>query len=284
MNALRKVLKDPFSHFIIIGALLFALYPLVSSEDETPEQEIVISATDVVQMINNWNKRWNSAPSEVELTNLIEQQIREEIFYREALALNLDKGDAVIRRRLADKMSYLVNDVVVPPEATELQLQQFMEQNPDKFMSPIRFTFDHYYFNPDLYDEQQMQTKVAAAQEAILKGVAVNDDDFLGEKHFQSFPAHQIARLFGRHFPNELEELTLNEWSTPLVSGYGVHLVKVTQREQEELAKLADIRPYVLREWQARQQVLSNISVYEKLRAGYDIEIIMPEAMTSNGN
>lgn len=276
MNALQKVLKDPFSHFILIGTLLFFLYGWLSIDEKGADNRIVISEYEVETIVNNWQQRWNTPPTEAELAGMIEQKIREEILYREAMSLNLDQDDVVIRRRLADKMSYIINDVLVPEQATDQQLQLFMDSHPDKFISPVRFTFSHYYFDDNLQNTIKIADRVVAAQIAIRNGEKVLDDDFPGKKYIEDLPEHQIARLFGRNFAEQLEPLILNEWSDPLKSGYGLHLVNVVKRTKATTAELSDIRSRVLKEWQVNQQKKSNINAYQSLRAAYDIKIEMP--------
>ena len=277
MNTLLKILKDPFSHFIIIGILLFVSYQIITPDEQQLDNQITISEKEVGNIIVNWKKRWNSAPTTAQLTNLIEQQIREEILYREALMLNLQQGDTVIRRRLADKMAFIVNDIVVPTQATDKQLQDFMKKFPDKFLIAERISFKHYYFNPDLYSDKEMQVALLIAKQQLIKGLPVASDDFAGKSEFNLLPEHQIARLFGREFPQKLTSLSVDEWSEPIQSGYGKHLVKISQRSEGALAQLDDIRDYVLQEWRAQQQITANIEVYQSLRSNYEIDIVIPD-------
>ena len=277
MNTLLKILKDPFSHFIIIGILLFVSYQIITPEEQQLDNQITISENEVGNIIVNWKKRWNSAPTTAQLNNLIEQQVREEIFYREALMLNLQQGDTVIRRRLADKMAFIVNDIVVPTQATDKQLQDFMQKYPDKFLIAERISFKHYYFNSDLHSDKEMQAALLIGKQQLINGLPLKSDDFAGKSEFNLLPEHQIARLFGRDFPQKLASLSVDEWSEPIQSGYGQHLVKISQRSEGIIAELDDIRDYVLQEWRAQQQITANIEVYQSLRSNYDIDIVMPD-------
>lgn len=271
----EKLIKDPFTHFLIIGGLLFALYQLFGNKNDGYNNQIIISELEINNTINNWQNRWQRLPSEAELQTVLEQQVRQEVFYREALALDLGKDDPVVRRRLAEKMMFIANDLLVPEQASDSQLIDFMKAFPEKFSKPIVTTFKQIYFNPDLHDSK-------LSQQIKNYQVALNDkdrqveaqklgDDFNGEFEYQHLPDHQTARFFGQQFTAQLSQLPIGRWEGPINSGYGQHLVNIQTRSKAELIPLQQVRDKVLIEWRAEQQKRSNDALYAKLRDNYEV-------------
>ncbi|MGF1901628.1 hypothetical protein [Aliivibrio sifiae] len=276
-----KIIKDPFIHFMVIGAALFAVYEFNRDADEGNINQITISEIEVNNAINGWEKRWQRLPSDKELQAVLEQKVRQEVFYREALALNLGQDDPVVRRRLAEKMMFIANDLVVPEQASDKQLTAFMQSSPDKFTKPVITTFKHVYFNPDLHNIEtaELLTFIEEQRKALNDDreppidYQTLSDDFYNDLSIQNIPEYQIARIFGKQFTQELAQVPSGEWYGPITSGYGKHLIKMEYRSEPELTPLSDIRDKVLASWKVAQQKQSNDSLYESLRGNYDVVI-----------
>ena len=109
---MKKILKEPLFHFLVIGALIFVVFSAFNKEEvSTGGKKIVVSSGDIERLAANWSKKWNRQPTEDELKGLVNSYIKEEVYYREALALGLDKDDSILRRRLMQKMEFLSNDL-----------------------------------------------------------------------------------------------------------------------------------------------------------------------------
>ena len=142
--------REPLVHFLVLGALLFGLFALVNNEASSKSpNRIEITSADVDRLQERWTKQWNRPPTETELKSLIEAYLREEILYREALALGLDQNDTIIRRRLAQKMEFLFEDLADQVEPTDEELKRYFDRNRDQYRLPARFSFAHVYFSVD---------------------------------------------------------------------------------------------------------------------------------------
>ena len=274
----KQFIRDPFAHFILIGAGLFVLYALVNDKELAPNR-IIISEADIQRTANQWQQKWHRAPSESELLKVIERQIREEIYYREAQALDLGRDDPIIRRRLAEKMEFIASDLLVPSDPADEELAAYLAANPDTFVSPIRLSFSHIFYSADSVSRERQSN-----QETLLTRLNESSDpqaysglgdSFNGKQHYEQIADYQIARIFGRRFEEQLIALPVGQWLGPIESGYGRHLVRIDDRIDAKLPPLTDIRDKVLPYWRAQQQLRSNDSLYAKLRENYQIVIMM---------
>ena len=125
---LKQVLKEPLIHFLFIGAVLFVLFGIVGESDTVPNNRIEVTQADIDRLIATWQRRWNRLPAPSEVNNLIESYVREEILYREAVAMGLEKDDSVVRRRMAQKVKFLFEDISTPPEPSDADLQTYLEK------------------------------------------------------------------------------------------------------------------------------------------------------------
>ena len=274
----RQFIRDPFAHFILIGAALFGLYALVNDEELAPNR-IIISEADIQRTANQWQQKWHRPPSESELLKVIERQIREEIYYREALALGLGQEDPIIRRRLAEKMEFIANDLLVPSDPSDEELAAYLAANPDKFVSPVRLSFSHIFYSADNVNSASQSNQETLLthlnQSAEPKAYSGLGDSFNGKQHYEQIADYQIARIFGRRFEEQLIALPVGQWLGPIESGYGQHLVRIDDRIDAKLPPPTDIHDKVLPYWLAQQQERSNDSLYAKLKENYQIVIMM---------
>ena len=148
--AFKKLLREPLLHFVAIGALLFVVAGVMGKSGTTdPERRLVVTEGEVLRLIEGWSRTWQRPPTRRELDGLIEDYIQEEIMYREAMAMGLDRDDAIIRRRLRQKMEFLSEDIAASIAPTGVELQAYLAENPDKFRVPPRYSFTHVYFSAD---------------------------------------------------------------------------------------------------------------------------------------
>jgi PPIC-type PPIASE domain len=268
-------LREPLLHFLVIGTGLFLLYHFVRGGNETAPREIVISEPRIEALAENFGRTWMRPPTPQEMRGLVDDYVKEEVFYREAIAMGLDRDDTVIRRRLRQKMEFVSEDAAATAEPTEAQLQQFLTQHPEKFVKPARVTFEQVFVNAE-------QRGAAARRDAeqILAGLqsgrasatpADAGDATLLPAALEDASPQQIAGSFGDEFGKQLDAAPIGQWSGPIVSTFGLHLVRVTARSAGVLPKLADIRPLVVREWQAQQRTQAADSFYSSLRTKYAV-------------
>ena len=274
---LRKWLREPLLHFLLIGGALFILYGLQNDDTVDDSNRIIISETDIDRLITLWEKKWQRLPTQQELDGLIESQIREEVLYREALAMGLDQGDTIVRRRLAQKVEFISADIASQDEPSEADLQAYLDAHPDKFGVPARVSFQQVYFNADKrgdsaqQDAKQLLEKLT--QPASVVDITVAGDPFMfGQKH-ENLTRHGVARLFGKEFTNRLFELEVDSWNGPVISGYGLHLVWIDAKSDPVPSELDDVRDRVHTELMAEQRKKMDAAFYAELRKRYEITI-----------
>jgi len=273
-----RLLREPLVHFLLLGGAVFVLFALTRDPVEAaPRDEIVVTAAQVEQLAMVFKKTWQRPPTQADLGKMIEARIREEVYYREALAAGLDKDDAIVRRRMKQKLEFMLEDIGGQVAPTEKELQDFLDKNGDRFRREPRFTFKHVYFSTD-------KRKNAAEDARSLLGRlkqegAKADTSSLGDRlmmiapAFKDAPQREVARAFGREFPAQLAKIPTGEWSGPIRSGYGLHLVFLTSRVEGAVAKLDEIREVVVREWRVINRREMNEALYKELRKKYSISV-----------
>jgi len=269
-------LKEPLFHFLLIGAGLFMLYGWQADDTVRPDQ-IVFTEAKIDRLINMWERKWQRLPTQQELQGLIEQQIREEVLYREALAMGLDKDDMMVRRRMSQKMEFISNDLTSLAEPDDEQLQAYLDSNPDKFAIPGRISYSQVYLNADQHGDQLFadaeRLLAELSQSAVDIDISMAGDSFMGGYSFDDETDFGVARIFGKAFATELFKLPVGEWSGPVESGYGLHLVRVDSRTDSRAPSLDQVRDKVRGEWLSEQQRKNNDLLYEVLRERYEIII-----------
>ena len=277
-SPLSRFIRSPLLHFLVLGALLFVLYSIYGDKGQMENKEIVVSAQQVELLSSLWEKQWRRPPMPQELEGLINSYIREEVLYREALAMGLDRDDTVVRRRLAQKIEFLAQDLATRGEPSEQELRTFFEEHPEIFEEPGRITFSHVYINVDQHGNDSFDV----AEEVLGKLQAGGDPDGLGDRfmlqkdYLRKSPS-EVARHFGSQFADEVFEIEMGEWQGPVQSGYGLHLVLVESQEEPYLPQLEDVRGEVRDEFQSFRRREVDELFYNKLREGYEIVIEEPQ-------
>lgn len=279
---MTRWLKEPLFHFLLIGAGLFMLYGWQSDDDATRPDQIVFTEAKVDQLINLWERKWQRLPTQRELQGLIEQQIREEVLYREALAIGLDKNDQVVRRRMSQKMEFISNDLASLAEPDDEQLQTYLATHVEKFSIPPRISYSQIYLNVNQRGEQVYAEVEKILEElsesAIDIDISMLGDSFMGGYSFNDETDYGVSRLFGEVFTQQIFELPVGKWAGPVESGYGLHLVRVDSRTDSRVPPLQQVRDKVRVEWVAEQQRKTNDMLYSELRKRYEITIEGPAA------
>ncbi|MBW2144072.1 MAG: peptidyl-prolyl cis-trans isomerase, partial [Deltaproteobacteria bacterium] len=221
----------------------------------------------------NWSKRWNRPPTETELRGRVESYIREEVYYREALALGLDKDDTILRRRLMQKMGFLSNDLAELNTPDESALNQYFIDHKDKYELPARVSFTHIYFSLD-----KRGAKAVEDAKNVLSGLNAlrapeKGDSFMLEYNFVQETPFEVARLFGKGFTDQLFKLETNTWQGPIASGYGLHLVRISKKIAARMPELASVIDKVRTDWMFEQRQKMNKEIYERFKERYEILI-----------
>lgn len=278
---MKRWLQEPLLHFLAIGAVLFALFYEVADPEQVADNRIVISEADIERMITLFERKLQRLPTQLELNGLVEAQIREEILYREALAMGLDRDDTIVRRRMAQKVEFMFNDLVDAAEPTDEELLRYLEANPGKFTESARTTFFHVYLNADrrgdavTTDARQVLRLLQTNASAVDPAAA--GDVFMFGYEFEDQSDREVSRMFGADFSSAIGKLEPGSWQGPVASGYGLHLVYVKQRTEAWLPPLSEIRDAVLYALLAERREQANQAFYETLRERYNVIIEQPQ-------
>jgi hypothetical protein len=267
--------------FLAIGAMLFALHGLVGKQSVEAPEKIVVSAARIANLGDGFARTWRRPPSAQELQDLIEDYIRDEVFYREGRAAGLDRDDAVIRRRVRQKMEFLAEDMSVP-EATDEQLAAYLAANPERFRAEESLTFRHVFIsatrrqNTIDSDSKQLASILARADRAV-DTTALGDPFLLGDE-FHGASATKVTNQFGERFAKRILAMEEGRWQGPVASGFGQHFVFISERAPGRLPPLDDIRPAVRREWANARRLEAEQKLYASLRGRYEIVVEAPAA------
>jgi hypothetical protein len=277
MASLSRLIKEPLLHFLLLGGCLFVLfYQVAEPEQATSSNQILVAKADVDRLTAQWQRQWKRPPTKNELEGLIDSFIREEVLYREALALGLDKDDVIVRRRLGQKLEFLFKDLAEQTEPGEEDLEHFLAQNAERYTEPGRSSFTHIYFNRD-------KRGVKTADDADLALARLNiepgtvdpselGDRFLYQYSFDNQSPAQISRVFGSRFSNQLAGVEIGKWQGPIESGYGIHLVQVSARTEARQPELSEIRDKVRWDVIAERRDTIDSAFYKELRQRYEVE------------
>ncbi len=276
-------LREPLVHFLLLGGCFFVLYWAVGgSQSAVSDRTIRLAEGDVQRLAAAWQLQWSRPPSVEELTNLVKEHVREEIFYREALALGLDQNDSIVRRRLAQKMQFLSEDVAEQQEPSDEELQEFFAENSEPFEIPARVTFSHIYFSVDKRSDRA-EADAKASLDAIRGGAdpAGIGDRFMLQNHYGARTQDDVAGTFGAAFAADLFGRRGEGWQGPVKSGYGLHLVRVEERIEALKPPWEKVRADVVSAWSDENRRTANDKLYKKLRGEYEIEFAadLPEPM-----
>jgi hypothetical protein len=279
----KFLLREPLVHFLLLGAALFALDAWLrpAATARAASTEIIVSEARIASLAQNFRRTWQRPPTNEELDGLVESFVREEVMVREALALGLDRDDAIIRRRLQQKMEFVSEEAAASARPTDAQLAGYLATHADAFRVEPVVTFAQLYLDP-----RKRGAALQADAERLLGALnggrpvdpaQAGDRLLLLEPHYADVPQAEVARLFGSDFAAALIKLPPGRWTGPVQSGYGTHLVRVESMTPGRLPTLDEVRPLVEREWaNARRQEIGK-AFYDKLRARYTVKVQRPE-------
>ena len=287
-NSITRLLKEPLIQFLIIGACIYGAYGLFAPADENDmETTVVVDANRINAFVAQWSSRWNRPPTRQELDGLIDAYIREEILYRQAVAMGLAEDDAVTRRRMAQRLEFLTSDLASMVEPTEEELEQFFQDNKAEFSEPDRLTFLQVFFDPDTRGEATLPDAERVLAQLREEGVPdpatlQAGDQMMLPGYFASVSEAEIRKRAGGGFASAVMELEPGQWHGPVLSGFGVHLVYVLAREPAPQPVLADVKAQVMETLQAQKMERFNQQFYDTLRERY--EVIVEDAELPPGS
>jgi hypothetical protein len=281
---LKRLIREPLVHFLVLGALLF-LWSGWSGSGGAGSNRIVITTGVVDYLGAGFHRTWLRAPNEAELKGLIDEHVKEEIAAREAMTMGLDRDDIVIKRRLRQKLEFLLVDSSAAAPPSDAELQRWLERHPEALRVEPQLSFQQVMLRP----ERRGATAAADATKLLAKlrtagpGVAAQNlgDASMLPAETPLQPLSEVARTFGQDFADALATLPPGQWSGPVESSFGLHLVFVHQSTTGSAADIATVRPLVEREVLAERRKSELDALYERLLAKYAVSIDMPNAPIS---
>jgi peptidyl-prolyl cis-trans isomerase C len=290
-SLLKRWLREPLLHFLLIGLALFAIYRALNpaAGEQANRSQIELTDDDLRQLELAWMAQWRRPPTPEEMRRLVESKVREEILYREALALGLEQGDTIVKRRMVQKMEFLAEDLSALREPNREELKAWFEKNPQRFTITGRASFRHLYFAFDKRGEGAREAAAGvlatlAGQPADSPGVTTLADPFMFQDYYGDRSPEQVANVFGAKFARSLFQLHPGSWHGPIDSGFGWHLVWVESMTPARVPAFEEVEPEVRSAWVAEQRTAFKRQAYEAMRTRY--EIILPDvpAQVAAGN
>ncbi|MGH8691779.1 MAG: peptidyl-prolyl cis-trans isomerase [Burkholderiales bacterium] len=270
-------------HFLLLGALLFGAYGWLNRGALEAPDEIVVDAGRVASLSAQFERVWRRPPTPQELDGLIQTFVREEIFYREGLAMGLDRDDPVVRRRIGQKMAFLAEGLT-PQAPSEGELQAWLDAHATDYAIEPRYSLRQVFFDParrgDALEADLVKARAALQGEAAAVGTDRLGDATLLPAALRRARASEIESVFGRDFAQALAQLTTGVWQGPVRSGYGVHLVMVEAREEAYTPTLDAVRAHVERDLLRARTEQASEAFYRELRERYTVRI---EASAADG-
>ena len=269
-DSLRDWLRDPLFAFLLIGAAVFAASAWLRGGDD---RVIVIPQAQVDRLATLWETQMGRPPSDSELTALVDDHVREEVMVREARRLGLDQEDAIIRRRLAQKLTFLTEDVATLKPPTEEELRGYFADNKERYATPAVVTFSHIYFSPDRRADATADAKAALANldpEAWRK----TGDPFMLGRTYAHAGLKRVGRDFGPDFLNGLEKLSPSgDWQGPIQSAYGLHLLRLDAKSPALGADYESVATRVAADFDAERRAVANKAYFDDLKAQYSVRL-----------
>jgi len=238
-SAFARCLREPLLHFALLGGLIFAFsaWRDRGRAEQNAAAHIEVTAGTIAWLREGYARQWNRAPDADELRGLVNDHLREEVLYREALAMGLDRDDSIVRRRMAQKMEFFTQDIAAAVEPDDAALRKFFEQNAARYAKAARVSFRHVFFSKERRGAK-LERDASEALAALAKGASdeTMGDAFLREHEFMDASADDIAAAFGREFADKVTVMPEGEWRGPVVSSYGLHLVRDFSEERRRAA------------------------------------------------
>jgi peptidyl-prolyl cis-trans isomerase C len=283
VSLFKRLLREPLVHFLLLGALLFGLYSVAGTGGTAPaaSKEIRFTLDEVAQLVLLFQSQWRRPPTPQELERLVENKVQQEILYREALAMGLDRDDEIVKRRMAQKMQFLAEDVAAAREPTADELGRWFEKNSARFAQPPRLSFRHLYFSPDRRgarareEAEQMLAKLAGqpVDAQVASGLA---DRFMFQEYYRDRAPEFLGKEFGPQFALAVAGLKPGSWQGPIESGFGWHLVFVDSVVPGNVPALEEVEVDVKAAWLSEQKALAWEKAYKEMRARYTVLLPAP--------
>lgn len=281
-----RLLREPLLHFFVLGAGLFALFAWLRGPLADPPERIHVDAMRIEQLAQGFARTWQRPPTQTELASLVDEFVREEIFYREALAMGLDRDDTVVRRRMRQKLEFLSEDIAPIADPDDAALASHHAEHADAYRIEPRIALRQIFVSRDQRgDDAPAHVQALLARLATDPGRDEMGDASLLPASLPLVPLSDVRRTFGDEFAGDVAKLTPGHWSGPVETDFGLHLVFVDAWQEARASTLDEVRDAVRRDWLAVRRAEANEAFYQGLRARYEVKIedsVGPESTRSS--
>lgn len=290
LKFLKKWAREPLLHFLIIGVGAYALVGwLAEGESQDAERAVIVTASDLNALADQWKKSWMRLPTEEEFTRLVNAHVREKVLYQEAMAMGLDTGDVAIERRLAQKVELLARSLNTPAEPSDEVLREWYARNSARFGQPDLYSVVQVFFDPEEREDAVLDdARAALVRLNDLAEIPDNFADFgdhaVQQSYLSQYSEVELRRMFGAQLVDEIVKLEPGAWHGPLVSGYGAHVVRVVDVMRTPIPPFEAIRGQVAEQWMAEQIETKSDRYVDELVSRYDVVIEdMQSPLPGNG-
>jgi hypothetical protein len=294
---IKRLTAEPLIHFLLLGAALFIVYDYMQPGRVAPppSNEIKLSLDELAHLTLQFQSQWRREPTPKEFNGLVESKVQAEILYREAMAMSLDKDDEIVKRRMAQKMKFLAEDVATAREPATDELKSWYARNTDKFAMPKRVSFRHLYFSPDLRGNRARDDALKAL--AQLAGqpqdakLSASTDPFMFQDYYRDRAPDYLGKEFGPQFAQAISRLPVGSWQGPVESGFGWHLLFIDTVIPGRIPDFEEIEQDVKTAWLGEQKALAWHKAYKHMRSKYTVLLPAPphgedtsESLSPNAN
>jgi len=273
---MKRLLKEPLLHFLVLGALIFAVYSWLNRglpDNKSAAGTVRITSNEIAWLKEMWSRQWQREPTRDELRGLVTDFLKEELLAREARALGLDQNDTIVRRRLAQKLEFLVQDTSSLAEPTEEDLRRFYDANPERFQTEARISFKQVFFSREKRAAAATEAKAALSDLAGGANPADFGDRLLVDSEIVDADMQSVGGQFGREFADAVFTLKPGAWNGPIESGYGLHLVRVSEVKPANRREFSEVKTQVLARWREQRQREDNEKYFASLLKKYDVVV-----------
>ena len=279
---MKRFIREPLVHFLLLGGILFAVGLARAEGSSSTSNRIALTPGVIERLMEGFRMTWRRPPTESEFRGLVEDYLKEEVLYREAVAMGLDQGDQIIRRRLRQKLEFLTADFVGSIEPTDEELQAFLERNPDLYRLDAVLSFRHVFLRTGK-DPAEMERRAEDLLAALCGDPEMDPggvgDPFMYPSFFEDLSELGIANTFGPEFKDSVLELPVGEWAGPVASAYGLHLVRVDAMTPGRIPVLEEVREAVNRDLVAELTTAAEQAYFDGLLGQYVVTVEWPDGM-----
>ena len=283
MKRVARLFREPLLHFLAIGGLIFLLFGALAGPRPGPTDTIVVGPEHIEQLVTGFQAVWRRPPTDDELRAMIDDFVREEIYYRQALALGLDRNDTVVRRRLRQKMEFLTDSAGDLLEPAAGELEAYFAANEKAYRREPRLALEQIYLG-ETPDPETITRSLIALRSDPVTGTTVPGQPTILPAELDLSTPYAIDSVFGKGFFERLAELPHGNWAGPVKSAYGIHLVRIGDSLSANNPPLDDVRDAVLRDWKAAKALEIRERHYARLRERYDVEIRRANTRTAEND